>query len=96
MIELQLFRSNFEMVLLCRVFTNELKEKGVSDEDIDRQIVTGFRHWFRSHVGIHFFLLASLYYLVRTFTQDYIKKLWLFCTDYKQFSERRQPICIIN
>jgi hypothetical protein len=42
MIELQLFCSNFEMVLLCRVFMNELKEKGVSDEDIDRQIVTGF------------------------------------------------------
>ena len=69
MIELQLFRSNFEMVLLCRVFKNELKAKGVSDEDIDRQIATEFRHWFRSHVSIHFFcLVASLYYLVRTFT----------------------------
>jgi hypothetical protein len=54
MIEVQLFRSNFEMVLLCRVFKNELKAKGVSDEDIDRRISIEFRHWFRSHVSIHF------------------------------------------
>jgi hypothetical protein len=54
MIELQLFHSNFETVLLCRVFKNELKVKGVSDEDIDRRIVTKFQHWFRSHVSIHF------------------------------------------
>ena len=56
MIELQLFRSNFEMVLLCRVFKNELKAKGVSDDDIDRRIVTEFLHRFRSHVNIHFFV----------------------------------------
>jgi hypothetical protein len=55
MIELQLFHSNFEMVLLCRVFKNELKAKGVSDEDIDHRIVTEFRHWFGSHISIHFF-----------------------------------------
>jgi hypothetical protein len=42
MIELQLFRSNFEKVLLWRVFNNELKAKGASDEDIDRRIVTEF------------------------------------------------------
>jgi hypothetical protein len=30
------------MVLLCRVFKNELTAKGVSDEAIDRQIVTEF------------------------------------------------------
>jgi hypothetical protein len=53
---------------------NESKAKGVSDEDIDHQIVTEFMHWFRSHVSIHFFCLeASLYYLVRTVTPDYIK-----------------------
>lgn len=54
MIELQLFRSNFEMVLLCRVFKNELKAKGVSDEAIDRRIVTEFRQWFRLHVSVLF------------------------------------------
>jgi hypothetical protein len=75
MIELQLFCTNFEMVLLCRVFRNELKVKGVSDKDIDRQIVTEFHHWFRSHVSIHFFcLVPSLYCVVRTFTQDYSKQ----------------------
>jgi hypothetical protein len=54
MIELQLFHSNFEMVLLCRVFKNELNVKVVSDEDIDRRTVIEFRHCFRSHVSIHF------------------------------------------
>jgi hypothetical protein len=56
MIELQLFHSNFEMVLLCRVFKNELKAKGVSDEDIDRRIVIELWHWFRLHASIHFFV----------------------------------------
>jgi predicted metal-dependent phosphotriesterase family hydrolase len=61
MIELQLFHSNFEMVLLYRVFINELKAKGVSDEDIDRRIATEFQHQFRSHVSIHFFVLYLAY-----------------------------------
>ena len=56
MIELQLFCANFEMVLLCRVFKNELKAKGVLDEYIDRRIVTEFQHWFRSHVSVLFFV----------------------------------------
>jgi hypothetical protein len=42
MIELQLFCANFEMVLLCRVFKNELKAEGVSDKAIDRRIFTEF------------------------------------------------------
>jgi hypothetical protein len=54
MIELQLFCSNIEMVLLCRLFKNELKGKCMSDDDIDHRIVTEFRHWFGSHVSIHF------------------------------------------
>jgi hypothetical protein len=40
---------------------NESKAKGVSDEDIDHQIVTEFLHWFRSHVSIHFFVWKLAY-----------------------------------
>ena len=55
MIELQLFRANFEMVLFCRVFKNELKAEGVSNEAIDRRIVKEFCHWFKLHVSFPLF-----------------------------------------
>ena len=55
MMELQLFCANFEMVLFCRVFKNELKAKGVSNEAIDSRIAKEFGPWFKLHVSFPLF-----------------------------------------